>query len=136
VSDGLRRVLAGIVTVALAGIVVAGIAMGEDSEGDRVRSIGMRIKCPVCQGEPIADSPAPLSTEMMTIVAEQVAAGRSDSEIIDYFTDRYGDGVLLDPPFEGRTVALWVLPFVALAAGLALIVGKTRRRSRPDGGES
>lgn len=122
------------VTLALAAVVVVGIVMGEPSEDDRVRSLGARIKCPVCQGEPIVDSPSETARAMMEIVAERVAAGQSDEQIIDYFTERYGDGILLDPPVAGRTLLLWVLPFVALAAGVVLILG--RRKTRAPGGTS
>lgn len=125
-SSTLRRWLAGVVTVALAAVVVAGIAIGEDSESDRVQSLGERLKCPVCQGEPIADSPAEMARAMMEIVAEKVAAGESDDQIVAFFTARYGDGILLDPPFEGKTLALWILPVVAALAGVALILGSRR----------
>lgn len=120
------------VTLALAAVVVVGIVMGEPSEDDRVRSLGARIKCPVCQGEPIVDSPSETARAMMEIVAERVAAGQSDEQIIDYFTERYGDGILLDPPVGGRTLLLWILPFVALAAGVVLILGR-RRKTEPGG---
>ena len=120
------------VTLALAAVVVVGIVMGEPSEDDRVRSLGARIKCPVCQGEPIVDSPSETARAMMEIVAERVAAGQSDEQIIDYFTERYGDGILLDPPVGGRTLLLWILPFVALAAGVVLILGR-RRKIEPGG---
>jgi len=131
VSERLRRWIGAIVTIALAAVVVVGIAIGDPSEEDRVRSLGARIKCPVCQGEPILDSPAETARAMMDIVAERVAAGESDEQIIDYFTERYGDGILLDPPVAGRTLLLWVLPFVALAAGVVLILGR-RRKHEPE----
>ena len=129
--ERLRRWIGAIVTVGLAAVVVVGIAIGDPSEEDRVRSLGARIKCPVCQGEPILDSPSETARAMMDIVAERVAAGESDQQVIDYFTERYGDGILLDPPVGGRTLLLWVLPFVALAAGLLLILGR-RRKHEPE----
>lgn len=126
-SERTRRWIGAAVTLVLAAVVVAGIAIGDPSQEDRVRSIGARIKCPVCQGEPILDSPSETARAMMDIVAERVAAGESDGQIIDYFTDRYGDGILLDPPVRGKTLWLWVLPFVALGAGVVLILGRRRR---------
>jgi cytochrome c-type biogenesis protein CcmH len=127
VSERVRRWLAGIVTAALAIVVVAGIVIGEETESDRVASLGTRIKCPVCQGEAIGESPAETATAMMEVVAERVAAGQTDQQIIDYFTSRYGDGILLDPPFSGRTLWLWLAPMAALAAGVLLILGRRRR---------
>jgi cytochrome c-type biogenesis protein CcmH len=130
VSETMRRVLAGVVTAALAVVVVVGIVMGEDTERDRIQALGERIKCPVCQGEAIADSPSETSTAMMDIVAERVAAGESDDQIIDYFVSRYGPGILLDPPFRGRTLAVWLLPVVALGAGIVMIMGRRRSPAR------
>ncbi len=127
-SEVLRRWVAGGITVAMAGVVVAAMIIGEGSAGDRVQAIGARIKCPVCQGESIAESPSETSAAMMQVVAEKVAAGESDDQIIRYFTDRYGGGILLDPPFRGRTLALWLTPLAALAAGVALILGRRRAR--------
>jgi len=128
VSETLRRWIAGVITVAMAGVVVAAVIVGEDTPGDRVQALGARIKCPVCQGESIAESPSETSAAMMAVVAEKVDAGESDDQIVRYFTDRYGSGILLDPPFRGRTLALWLTPLAALAAGVALILGSRRRR--------
>ena len=121
-----RRLLAGLVTVALAAIVVVGLVVGEPTERDRVQALGSRIRCPVCQGEAIAESPAETAVSMMEIVEEQVAAGASDGEIIDFFRDRYGEFVVLDPPFRGLTLVLWLLPVAAVGAGVVLIVGRMR----------
>lgn len=129
-SSRVRRILVGAVMAALAVVVVAGIVIGEESERDRIQALGQRIKCPVCQGEPIADSPAETSTAMMDIVAERVAAGETDEQIIDYFVSRYGPGILLDPPFRGRTLAVWLLPVVALGAGIVMIMGRRRSPAR------
>ena len=129
-SRGVRRILAGAIMAVLAVVVVAGIVIGEESERDRIQALGQRIKCPVCQGEPIADSPAETSTAMMDIVAERVAAGETDEQIIDYFVSRYGPGILLDPPFRGRTLAVWLLPVVALGAGIVMIMGRRRSPAR------
>jgi len=124
--ENVRRILAAVITAALAAVVVVGLIVGEDTETDRINALGSRIKCPVCQGEPIGDSPAETARAMMDIVAERVAAGETDDQIEDYFVSRYGEGILLDPRFEMRTLALWLLPAVALIAGIFLIIGRTR----------
>jgi cytochrome c-type biogenesis protein CcmH len=129
VSESLRRWAAGVVTLAMAGVVVAAVIVGESTPSDRVLALGSRIRCPVCQGETIAESPSETSEAMMDVVAEKVAAGESDAQIFRYFTDRYGAGILLDPPFRGRTLALWLAPLAALGLGVVLILG--RRRVRP-----
>jgi cytochrome c-type biogenesis protein CcmH len=132
VSETLRRWVAGVITVAMAAVVVAAMIIGEDTTRDRVLALSARIKCPVCQGESIAESPSETAAAMVEVVQEKVLAGESDGQIIRYFTDRYGPGILLDPPFRGSTLVLWLAPLAALAAGVALILGLRRgRRKEP-----
>ena len=131
-SDGVRRALAGLITLGLAAIVVVGIAVGDPTPQDRVQALGSRIKCPVCQGEAIADSPSETATAMMEVVAEQVDQGRADDEIFEYFRVRYGDGILLDPPFRGRTLLLWLLPVAALGVGVVMILGRRQSTAGPE----
>jgi cytochrome c-type biogenesis protein CcmH/NrfF len=94
----------------------------EPATEDRVEQIGSRIKCPVCQGESIANSPSPMAEDMMDLVAERVAAGSSDDTIIDELLSSYTGALLLDPPTGGNTLVLWIAPVVALAAGIGVIV--------------
>jgi cytochrome c-type biogenesis protein CcmH len=128
--ERVRRALAGVITLGLAAIVLVGVVMGDPTPQDRVQALGSRIKCPVCQGEAIADSPSETAAAMMDIVSEQVDDGQPDDEILEYFRARYGDGILLDPPFRGRTLVLWLLPFAAVGAGVVMILG--RRESPAD----
>lgn len=122
----LRKRVGWVVTATLAVVVVVGFAMGDARPEDRVASIGASIKCPVCQGEAIIDSPSPTAKAMMEIVAEKVAAGETDQQIESYFQARFGEGILLDPPFAGQTLLVWILPVLAIAGGVWLIL--TRRR--------
>jgi len=128
-SDGVRKIVAGLVTVGLAVVVLVGIIIGDSSEQDRVQALGSSIKCPVCQGEAIADSPSETSTAMMVVVAEKVEEGLSDDQVFEYFRVRYGDGILLDPRFEAKTLLLWLLPVAAVAVGVVMIL---RRRQAPE----
>lgn len=116
--------------MALAAIVVAGLIVGDPTPEDRVNSLGERIKCPVCQGVTIAESPSKTAQTMMAITREKVAAGWTDDQIIQYFEDRYNTAILVDPPFSGKTLFVWLLPGVALIAGVALILSKMRSRRR------
>lgn len=124
-----RRPTGWAITVVLAAIVLAGFALGDPSPEDRVASIGAVIRCPVCQGEPIIDSPAETAGVMMGIVEEKVAAGETDQQIIQYFRERYGDGILLDPPFSGKTIMVWIVPLLAVGGGVWMIL--SRRREPP-----
>ncbi|MFQ5967820.1 MAG: cytochrome c-type biogenesis protein CcmH [Acidimicrobiia bacterium] len=125
-SETTRSVLRGVLLVILATIIVLGVAIGDDTAPDRVASLGARIRCPVCSGESIADSPSETARAMMEVVAEQVESGRSDAEILDFFQARFGEVILLDPAPRGANLILWLLPVAALAVGIALAAGQLR----------
>lgn len=128
--DGVRKIIAWAVTLGLVAVVAWGFAAGEPTQTDRVLALGERIKCPVCQGEAIVESPSETAMAMMDIVAEKVAAGETDDQILDYFTERYGDGIRLDPRFGFQTLLLWLLPAAALVGGAYVIWTRQRRPSR------
>ena len=95
----------------------------------RIARLGHMIRCPVCRGVPIADSPSEIAGEMMQIVRQQVAAGKGDAEILKYFEDRYGEWALLEPKAEGMNLAIWILPglvFVGGGVGIVLRLKKQR----------
>ena len=94
----------------------------------RARAINKHLRCLVCQNQSIDSSNADLAAEMRSIVRERVESGNSDSQVIDFFVARYGDWVLLEPPFRARTLALWLGPFVVLALGAAGVVFFRLRR--------
>ena len=96
----------------------------------RIRELSEKLRCLVCQNQTLADSNAELAADLRRELREQVAAGRSDNEILDYLVQRYGDFVLYEPPFKATTALLWIGPFVLLlGAALALIVTLRRRRN-------
>jgi cytochrome c-type biogenesis protein CcmH len=127
VPENLRKILAWVVTLGLVVIVGWGFVTGGESQTDRVLALGSRIKCPVCQGEAISESPSETAVAMMAVVEERVAAGQTDEQILEYFTERYGDGIRLDPRFELRTMLLWLLPAAALVGGAYAIWTRQRR---------
>ncbi len=85
---------------------------------DRFHSLTAELRCLVCQNQSIADSHAPLAQDLRKQVREMMLAGRSDAEIRDYMTERYGDFVLYRPPMKPLTWALWFGPFLFLLLGL------------------
>lgn len=123
------RLLAGALAIGLAGVVAWALITGEPGEADRAAALGARIRCPVCQGESIADSPAQYARDMMDFVAARVADGWSDEQILDHLEQRFA-GIRLDPPFAGGTLLLWILPVAAAGAG-ALLIARRRRRPQP-----
>ena len=99
----------------------------------RARALSAQLRCLVCQNQSIDDSNAPLAADMRRLVRRQIAEGRDDDEIIAYLRSRYGDYVLLDPPFSRATAALWIAPFGLLSLGAAGFI--VVRRGRGGGAE-
>ena len=95
----------------------------------RVQHLGEELRCLVCQNQNIADSHADLAMDLKKQVREQIAAGRTDREILDYMVERYGDFVLYRPPLKATTVLLWAGPFVLLLVVLLLLARRLRRRT-------
>jgi cytochrome c-type biogenesis protein CcmH len=120
-SERIRN-LATIGMIAVMAIALLLLASTRPADVDRVEQLGSRIKCPVCQGESIANSPSPMAEDMMDLVSERVAAGVSDQAIIDELLASYTGAVLLDPPVSGSTLALWLAPIAALALGVGVIL--------------
>jgi cytochrome c-type biogenesis protein CcmH len=77
----------------------------------------MQLRCPVCQGSSIQESPSAEATAMKEIVRERLSKGESEDEIKAYFVSRYGDWILLAPPAHGINLLVYILPVVLLAAG-------------------
>ena len=100
----------------------------------RAYELDKAIMCPVCPGESIDQSQNPLAVQMRAIVLEQLQEGRTESEIKDFFVERYGTSVLLEPPASGFNLVVWVLPPLAVgAAALALFLTlRLMRRPRTD----
>ena len=75
------------------------------------------LRCVVCQSQSLAHSNAGLAEDMRVVVRERLLAGESDQQILDYMQTRYGDYVLLLPPVQANTLALWLMPFIVLIFG-------------------
>ena len=95
----------------------------------RAREIGQALRCVVCQNQSIDNSAAEVARDMRRAVRERLTAGDSDGQVFDYMVQRYGDYVLLKPPFKAGTLVLWLgAPLVLLVAGGALLLAARRRR--------
>jgi cytochrome c-type biogenesis protein CcmH len=93
----------------------------------RARDISAELRCLVCQNQSIDDSNAPLARDLRLLVRQRLTAGDTDAEVRDYLVDRYGDFVLLKPPFEASTLILWLTPLLALLAGGLAALARGRR---------
>lgn len=124
--------------LALGGVVVAIvllIALSSQTQraaslDERARSLAAELRCPVCQGLSIADSPAPLAEQMRRIVQAQLAAGATNQDVRDFFVARYGTWILLAPPPSGRDLLLWLAPGVFVLFGLLAVTLRSRSRAR------
>lgn len=99
------------------------------AQRDRYYDLTQQFRCVVCQNRSIADSDAPLAGDLRGLVARQIAAGKSNTQIKTYLVSRYGDWILYNPPFQWSTLLLWLGPFVLLAFGLWLIAVLVMRRT-------
>jgi cytochrome c-type biogenesis protein CcmH len=95
----------------------------------RAREISRNLRCPVCQGENIDDSSAPISRDLRLVVRERLVAGDSDAAVVDYIVERYGEFVLFTPRSNGSGLILWLAGPAMLLAGLGIAYATTRKRA-------
>ena len=88
----------------------------------RARDISKNIRCMICQNESIDESNAPLAKDLRILIRSKIKEGRKDEEIYKFLTDRYGDFIMLKPPFKLSTFALWILPFLFLVIGILIVL--------------
>lgn len=130
-----RGLLIAVAVIALSGGPVAAEPaptpdrpLADAAQEARAQALFEGIRCVVCQHEAIADSPAGVASDMRRLVREEIAAGRSDTQIRAGLVERYGDYVLFKPPVRIGTWLLWFGPFVLVsAAGLALLARGRKR---------
>ncbi|PWC55104.1 cytochrome c-type biogenesis protein [Azospirillum sp. TSO22-1] len=132
-----RLILAAVLAAGLApGMVTPAFAVNPDEvlpdprQEERAREVSKELRCLVCQNQSIDDSNADLARDLRVIVRERIKKGESNEQVLQYVTDRYGDYVLLKPPFKATTLLLWAGPFVILAFGaLGTVVYLRNRRA-------
>lgn len=104
-------------------------APSEQALEQRLMTLSAELRCLVCQNQSLADSHAELAVDLKNQVRDMMRAGRTDEEIKDYLTQRYGDFVLYRPPVKRSTWVLWVGPFVLLVGGMVVLQRTLRRRN-------
>ncbi len=107
------------------------LPLPDSAQEARARDLHRQLRCLVCQNQSIADSNADLARDLRIIVRERVAAGESDRQVLDFMVARYGDWVLMNPPFKATTVILWVGPgliFLGAAVGIFFYFRRVRRQ--------
>jgi cytochrome c-type biogenesis protein CcmH len=106
------------------------LALAQSPEAEkRVAALAHELRCLVCQNQTLADSNAPLAVDLRNQIREQLAAGKSESDVIDFMVARYGDFVLYRPPLKASTALLWAGPFLFLLLGVWLMIRRIARQS-------
>lgn len=113
------------------GITVAPATADAELEA-RTTAVASTLRCPVCQGESIQDSPSELAQEMRALVRDRLRAGESPEEIKAYFVSRYGEWILLEPRMRGFNVLLYAFPVLLVVGGLVTVYVLVRKWSAPD----
>ena len=124
-----------IIVLIFISICFAALSIAKDAQPNedpqieqRMKNLTEQLRCLVCQNETLADSRADLAEDLRKQIREQMKAGKSDTEIVAFLTDRYGDFVLYKPPVKATTYLLWFGPFVFLGGGTIVLYRFVKRR--------
>lgn len=126
--------------LAFATAALASVNLGADEPGTvplapqlelRAQKLGKELRCAVCQGMSISDSPSSMARAQLDKVRDLITQGKTDQEIRDYFVARYGQWILLEPPRQGFASLVWLLPVLMLLGGGALVVRVMRKPASP-----
>lgn len=120
----------GVICLVISVVMIAPRAFGASSLEEDVRQIAAELRCPVCQGLSVADSPSRMADQMRDLIRERLEAGESPEAVKAYFVERYGEWILLAPRREGFNLFLWILPFLGLAGGAVVLLVVLRRWKR------
>ena len=136
-APGWLRVMASALWLALALAAPAHAVEPEEMLKDpvleaRARTVSTELRCLVCQNESIDESHAPLAHDIRVLVRQRLEAGDTNKQVIDYLVGRYGQFILLKPPFEAQTLLLWGTPLLVIVAGGLAIAFAARRRPTRD----
>ena len=126
-----RWLTSAVLALGLAGVAHAAIDTYEfanDAQRERFRDLTKELRCPKCQNQDIADSNAPIATDLRREIFRMLGEGKDDQQIIDFMVDRYGDFVRYKPALTGKTALLWFGPAGLLLGGFVVIALIVRRR--------
>ena len=129
-SERTKNIAFAVAALFALGVIVVGLSAGPDTPRtaeDRVATLSSAIRCPFCNGESLAESASGVAGDYRTLIAERVAAGASNDEIIDEFAANFGDSYILDTSTSPWSVALWIVPAIALFGGVGVIAYLGRR---------
>lgn len=120
------------VVALLAVVLAAAVPQQVDSVLEaRTKKVAAGLRCVVCQGLSIQDSPSELAQQMRALVKEQLAAGKSEREVRDYFISKYGEWILLEPQPKGFNLVVYAIPALLVLGGAAFVTMAVRRWTSP-----
>lgn len=93
----------------------------QETLDQRVQTVASQLKCPVCQGESVADSQATIAQQMRQVIREQLQSGKSEQDVVQYFVRSYGDQIVWLPPWQGFSLLAWLVPIIFLLGGAVLV---------------
>ena len=96
----------------------------------RARNISKNIRCMICQNQSIDESNAPLAKDLRILIRNKIKEGNSNEEIYIFLADRYGDFILLKPPFKLSTLALWFFPFIFFIIGVFIVLWHNKKSKK------
>lgn len=135
ISNRLRILLAVITLVLVVPAWAGDPLIFTDAEREvRYQQLTVQLRCLVCQNQNLADSDAPLAQDLRQEIYNMMQAGRTDDEIKQFLTERYGDFVLYMPPVKSNTLLLWLMPAILLSGGALVVLIVVRRRKLNPGG--
>ena len=121
-----RMIWVGVVSLALVFLDSSSLLADGSSDLEiekRMWVIAEDLDCPVCEGQSVRESTAALAVQMRNTIVAKIKAGHSKDQIMQFFADRYGPGVLRNPPREGLALAVWIGPLIAIGCGVVLLLG-------------
>jgi cytochrome c-type biogenesis protein CcmH len=138
-SDTAKNLVFGAVGALALIVIVVGLAQGGSTiptDAERVDALASAIKCPFCNGESLAESQSSVAAEYRVIIQQRVDDGATDDEVIDEFAANFGDSYILDTSTSSWSIVLWLVPMLAIAAGVAVVAwmyrsGKRRTNVNP-----
>jgi len=119
----------GLMLAMLAMLALPGLALAQSYTGggqsqsldDQALAIANELQCPVCENVTVAYSGSTLAAQMRQVIRDKLAQGQSHDQIIRYFVERYGEGILTQPPKHGLNLMVWLMPGVGLLIGLGAV---------------
>jgi len=138
-SDTAKNLIFGALGALALVVIVVGLAQGGSTvptDAERVDALASSIKCPFCNGESLSESQSTVAAEYRVIIAQRVADGATDDEVIAEFAANFGDSYILDTSTSSWSLVLWLVPVLAIAAGAAVVgwmyhSGKQRTKVKP-----